>query len=31
LLSKPSCPVVTVDFPGGEVDIDAPPDLEQLE
>jgi CTP:molybdopterin cytidylyltransferase MocA len=31
LLMKPTCPLVTVDFPGGEIDIDLPADLAQLE
>jgi CTP:molybdopterin cytidylyltransferase MocA len=31
LLVKPPCPLIAVPFPGGEVDIDTPPDLTQLE
>lgn len=31
LLMKPPCTVVSLDFPGGEVDIDEPSDLGQLE
>lgn len=30
LLSEPHCPVITLPFAGGEVDIDTPSDLEQL-
>ena len=30
LLKKPPCPLVQVLFPGGEVDIDTPADLDQL-
>ncbi|HLY41473.1 MAG TPA: nucleotidyltransferase family protein [Terracidiphilus sp.] len=30
LLSEPSCPVITLPFSGGEVDIDTPSDLERL-
>jgi molybdenum cofactor cytidylyltransferase len=31
LLMKPPCPLVAVDFAGGEIDIDLPADLAQLE
>lgn len=31
LLLKPPCPLIAVPFPGGEVDIDTPADLAQLE
>ena len=31
LLLKPRCPLIAVDFPGGEIDIDLPADLAQLE
>jgi molybdenum cofactor cytidylyltransferase len=31
LLKQPSCPLVALPFPGGEVDIDLPADLAQLE
>lgn len=31
LLAQPSCPLVTLSFPGGEVDIDEHADLDQLE
>jgi CTP:molybdopterin cytidylyltransferase MocA len=31
LLMKPTCPSVALPFPGGEVDIDLPADLAQLE
>jgi CTP:molybdopterin cytidylyltransferase MocA len=31
LLKDPSCPLVTIDFAGGEVDVDVPADLEQLQ
>jgi CTP:molybdopterin cytidylyltransferase MocA len=31
LLMKPQCPLVAVEFPGGEIDIDVPADLAQLE
>ncbi len=31
LLMKPPCPLVAVEFPGGEIDIDLPADLAQLE
>jgi molybdenum cofactor cytidylyltransferase len=31
LLMKPPCRLVAVDFPGGEIDIDLPADLAQLE
>jgi hypothetical protein len=27
---KPTCPLIALPFPGGEVDIDLPADLEQL-
>jgi molybdenum cofactor cytidylyltransferase len=30
LLAKSKCAVVTVDFPGGEVDVDTPEDLAEL-
>jgi len=30
LLAEPSCPLQTVDFAGGEVDIDLPADLDEL-
>ena len=30
LLMKPTCPLIALPFPGGEVDIDLPADLEQL-
>lgn len=31
LLVKPPCPLIAVPFPGGEIDIDTPTDLGQLE
>lgn len=31
LLMQPPCPLVAVEFPGGEIDIDLPADLAQLE
>jgi molybdenum cofactor cytidylyltransferase len=31
LLVHPPCPVIAVPFPGGEVDIDRPEDLNQLD
>jgi molybdenum cofactor cytidylyltransferase len=31
LLMKPPCPLISVDFPGGEIDIDLPADLTHLE
>jgi len=31
LLANPPCPLVEVEFPGGEIDIDTPDDLAQLE
>lgn len=31
LLVQPSCPLVALPFPGGEIDIDLPADLAQLE
>ena len=31
VLLRPPCPLVKIDFPGGEVDIDEPADLAQLE
>jgi molybdenum cofactor cytidylyltransferase len=31
LLTKPTCPLTALPFPGGEVDIDLPADLAQLE
>jgi len=31
LIAEASCPVVAVEFAGGEVDIDSPEDLVQLE
>lgn len=31
LLLKPPCPLVTLPFPGGEIDIDLPADLAQLD
>ncbi len=31
LLVEPSCPVIALPFPGGELDIDLPADLAQLE
>jgi CTP:molybdopterin cytidylyltransferase MocA len=31
VLLRPPCPLVQIDFPGGEVDIDEPADLAQLE
>lgn len=31
LLAAPPCPVIAIPFPGGEVDIDVPSDLRQLE
>jgi CTP:molybdopterin cytidylyltransferase MocA len=31
LLAKPPCPLIALPFEGGEVDIDLPVDLEQLE
>ena len=31
LLKQPTCPLVVLPFPGGEVDIDLPADLQQLE
>jgi molybdenum cofactor cytidylyltransferase len=31
LLMNPTCPLISLPFPGGEVDIDAPADLAQLE
>jgi len=31
LLKDPSCPLITIDFAGGEVDVDVPADLEHLE
>ena len=30
LLMQPSCPLISVDFPGGEIDIDLPADIAQL-
>jgi molybdenum cofactor cytidylyltransferase len=30
LLLKPPCPLVSIDFPGGEIDIDTPSDLTHL-
>ncbi len=30
LLANPPCPLIEVDFPGGEIDIDSPADLSQL-
>jgi len=31
LLVRPPCPLITIPFPGGEVDIDRPDDLAQLQ
>ena len=31
LLAQPPCPLVVVEFPGGEVDIDVPADLDALD
>ena len=31
LLMHPPCPLISVDFPGGEIDIDLPADLAQFE
>jgi molybdenum cofactor cytidylyltransferase len=31
VLLRPQCPLVQIDFPGGEVDIDQPADLANLE
>jgi molybdenum cofactor cytidylyltransferase len=31
LLMRPPCPLITLPFEGGEVDIDQPDDLEQLQ
>ena len=31
LLAEPPCPVIALPFPGGELDIDLPADLAQLE
>jgi CTP:molybdopterin cytidylyltransferase MocA len=31
LLTKPPCPLIALEFPGGEVDIDEPGDLEELD
>jgi molybdenum cofactor cytidylyltransferase len=31
LLLEPPCPLIAVPFPGGEIDIDMPADLSQLE
>jgi molybdenum cofactor cytidylyltransferase len=31
LLMQPSCPLFQIPFPGGEIDIDLPADLAQLE
>jgi molybdenum cofactor cytidylyltransferase len=31
ILAQPPCPLIAVPFPGGEVDIDQPEDLAQLE
>jgi CTP:molybdopterin cytidylyltransferase MocA len=31
MLVEPPCPLIAIPFPGGEVDIDRPEDLEQLE
>jgi len=31
LFAHPPCPVETLEFPGGEVDIDSPSDLVELE
>jgi molybdenum cofactor cytidylyltransferase len=31
LLMQPPCPLISLPFPGGEIDIDEPTDLAQLE
>jgi molybdenum cofactor cytidylyltransferase len=31
LLMQPPCPLLTLPFPGGEIDIDLPPDIAHLE